>query len=367
MTIIIDGKKADYAGNNINLVFNTPIFQDYGGEAAVDVRFPITDTNKMIFGYQHRTDSAIKKSTHSVIFKIGGFEKVGQGKLNRITSSEFEMSVGFENSDFYHIIKDKTLKDLPWGNPFSCGANNTVTGGLSEEVSFDYAKIKINTQTQTKLIKVEGLQRPLTDNGGMVDGTFTIYDGYQLRIAGYIEVDHASECRLELWGGSVYETDDKKVIKYFGRYFFVGTPLKTTVISTGQNNQIDIRYNQTELLNEKGQKYEAYRIYLSCDSKKVDKKERIKVRLESMQLYLETTGKTFVKPKPYPSDSYALPGFYAPAFLSNIEDSSDEATRFGSWPKVNHYEKDPSTGDYHYPPYTVIDETGSIIAKTKCP
>ena len=344
MKIYIDGIQADCEEASIKLIANSPIFQKYGGEAAIDISLPVTDINKRIFQYRHRPDTAAAKDTYEVVVNLGGVEKKGTGKIERVTSS-FLLSVGFENSDFFHAIKDKTLRDLPWDTLHS-GVGDSWAGQCAYGVAIRWSQTKRATVTVSEEIIIPGMKHQnsiLEDQAVSVD----VPRGYLARITGHIDIEAASAARIVVKQGRT---------RFAGRTAW--TTWETVLPQEIANGDFDFDFMPVQLVNTQ---FQMLKFFLECDSVKNKAKQEIEVVLDSFNVQVLPAEAGPLQLQPYPGSPCALPSFFAPKFLSGIEDQSDEAARFSLYPKVNHFDAQ----EKEYPPFVSIDN--GLFRNILCP
>lgn len=324
MEIYINGEQADFLESSIQYVLNSPIFNEENGEAALDLNFPMTTRNKAIFGFAHRPERNAGRDKLDVVIKAGGLTKEGTGIVTEAGQS-YKMNVGFDKSDFYHKIKNLTLRDLPF-ETVSVNGTASIQGSSTDSATINASHKGDGPREYTKEIPVSGLwfKTPSEDATGYID----IPKGYQVKLSGVIETDS------DLHSGRTYLT-----LEYRNGDSF-------NVLGRGdlRSRTFDVTISRGNTGNEQ---YLSCRVVLHVTSKhKSGRKYSVKASLEpnSEGITLMAVlgqdisgGNMAMNNRPYPEGHYVLATVYNPGLIEE-NDENAEASAYATCPIVNHYQ-----------------------------
>ncbi len=323
MKIYINGVLADFPDNTIQYVLNSPVFQEQGGEAALGLQFPMSTRNKEIFHYAHRPEHGRMDTEFQVRIEAGGWQKSGTGILTEAGDC-FKMNVGFEKSDFYHRIKDLTLRDLPF-SLVSTGGTASLRGHSTDTAKIDGSHKGKEDKVYEVEIPVSGLRLSSLTETGFI----SVPIGYSVQVSGTLETNsdfHSGRTHIDL------EYPNGNGYTVLGRGYLRNRDF-TATISRG-NVQDRNQYLSCRLMlritskSTGGRKHEA-KAELVPDEEGITLNVVMGKDIGSGNVELEN--------KPYPEGEYVLAPVYNPSLVGSGGDENTEASAYAGFPLVNYY------------------------------
>lgn len=359
MEIFINGTKADFLDSSIQYVINSPLFQEQGGEAALELQFPLTARNKAIFGFAHRPECGTPQKKYEITIHAGGVQKKGIGVITEAGES-YKINVGFEASDFYHKINKLTLRDLPF-ETISIGGNVSKRGQSMDDASINRSHIGQPIVYESK-VSVYGLWEQ-SHAEELYEGLIDIPNGYSVRFSGHLSSNWNGQ------GSSPYlslDIPDGNTWKRVARIYITG-PFDKTIppLSESANHR----------------PYTSCRIHLCMPSqlikgRKYEAKAELLPDSEGITLHVAVFKETGQNPQglknlPYPDGHYILATVYNPSLVDSNEDNV-EASSYTSCPLINYYENGTFPETYSlgsaqrtnlYCPFPYVAYVFELIAK----
>ena len=322
----MNGQKTDFFENAIQYVVNSPLFQEQGGEAALELSFPLTPLNKRIFNYAHRTEHRDYNETFDVVIHAGGIQKRGSGVITE-AGETYKLNVGFEKSDFYHQIQKLTLRDLPF-ETVHAGGNASLQGQSTDSGLIDESHRGKDSIVYEKKVSVSGLWMENHTNE-FFEGLIDIPDGYSIRFKGILSSN------WDWQGGEPYLSLD----------YAIGEGEWKRVARAYIHNEFDVTLAPLNVKNS-NYPYITCRVHLCMPSQHLDgRKYRAQAKLEPdsegttlhVALFKDSGEESRLENLPYPQGHYVLATVYNPS-LAEDDDSNAEASAYTTCPLINRYE-----------------------------